>query len=198
MSQTMKLAVLASHRGSNFQAILDAITAKMLPAQVVLAISNNSSSEALTRAKKAGIATLHLSGKTHPDPAGLDAAMAFALTQAEADWVVTAGYMKKLGPSTLKEFGGRIVNIHPSLLPKYGGQGMYGKHVHEAVIANGETESGLTVHLVDGEYDTGPILKQKTVPVLPNDSVDDLAARVIQEEHKLLVETLRELCTQTK
>lgn len=188
-----RIAVLASHRGSNFQAILDAIDDGRLNSEVVLAISNNSGSEALVRASKRGIDTLHLSGKTHPDPAALDLAMAEALQQADAELVVTAGYMKKLGPKTLEAFKGKIINIHPSLLPKFGGQGMYGKRVHEAVIASGDTESGLTVHLVDGEYDTGPILNQQRVPVLPDDSADDLAARIIAEEHKLLVATLIEL-----
>ncbi len=188
-----KLAVLASHRGSNFQAILDAIEKGELRAEVVIAISNNSKSEALQRATKLGIATQHLSGKTHPNPDDLDSTMAQALEDAGPEIIVTAGYMKKLGPHTLDRFQGKIVNIHPSLLPKYGGQGMYGKHVHEAVISNGDTGSGLTTHLVDGEYDTGPILKQQVVPVLPNDSAEDLAARVIAEEHKLLVATLQDL-----
>lgn len=188
-----RIAVLASHRGSNFQAILDAIEAGRLQATVVLAISNNSGSEALMRAKRHNIATLHLSAKTHADPEDLDQAMAEALVEANADLVVTAGYMKKLGPVTLSAFSGRVVNIHPSLLPKYGGQGMYGKRVHEAVIASGDTESGLTVHLVEGEYDTGPILRQQKVPVLTSDTADSLAARIIAEEHKILVETLIDL-----
>lgn len=192
-SGAARLAVLASHRGSNFQAILDAIESGELNATVELAISNNSQSEALVRAKQRHISTLHLSGKTHPDPAALDHAMANALSSADVDLVVTAGYMKKLGPRTLKRFAGKVINIHPSLLPKYGGQGMFGMHIHEAVIAAKEAESGLTVHIVDGDYDTGPILKQHRVPVLPGDSATDLAARVLAEEHKLLVATLVEL-----
>lgn len=193
MSELKRLAVLASHRGSNFQAILDAIKGGRLAARVTLAISNNSQSEALTRANRAGIPTLHLSGKTHPEPEALDQAMAEALIAARADYVVTAGYMKKLGPNTLTEFQGRIINIHPSLLPKHGGQGMYGMRIHEAVIAAGDRESGLTVHMVDGEYDTGPILKQKVVPVLQGDTPETLATRIIAEEHELLVATLQAL-----
>jgi phosphoribosylglycinamide formyltransferase-1 len=188
-----QIAVLASHRGSNFQAILDAIANGQLNARVVLTISNNSQSEALARAARAKIPVLHLSGKTHPDPRELDQAMANALSKSNAELVVTAGYMKKLGPITLAKFKGKVVNIHPSLLPKHGGHGMYGMRIHEAVIAAGDQESGLTVHLVDGEYDTGPILKQQRVPVLSTDTADTLAARIIAEEHKLLVATLQEL-----
>ena len=187
------IAVLASHRGSNFQAIIDAIQAGHLNAEVVLAISNNSQSEAIKRAAKANIPTCHLSGMTHPDPETLDRAMAETLEASKAEFVITAGYMKKLGPVTLDKFRGRIINIHPSLLPKHGGVGMYGMRIHEAVIASGDQESGLTVHLVDGDYDTGPILRQKRVPVLADDRPEDLAQRIIAEEHKLLVETLQEL-----
>ncbi|MFN3238150.1 MAG: phosphoribosylglycinamide formyltransferase [Pseudomonadales bacterium] len=187
------IAVLASHRGSNFQAILDAIANGQLNATVVLTISNNSQSEALARAARASIPVLHLSGKTHPEPGELDQAMATALNESGAELVVTAGYMKKLGPITLAKFAGKVVNIHPSLLPKYGGQGMYGMRIHEAVIAAGDQESGLTIHLVDDEYDTGPILKQQRVPVLATDTAETLAERIIAEEHKLLVAALQEL-----
>jgi phosphoribosylglycinamide formyltransferase-1 len=98
--------------------------------------------------------------------------------------------MRKIGPKVLSAFSNRILNIHPALLPKYGGQGMYGHHVHEAVVANRESESGVTVHLVDGEYDTGPIVAQATVPVLPADTPDDVAARVLVQEHLFFSETL--------
>lgn len=188
-----KLGVLASHRGSNFQAILDAISDGSLNADVVVAISNNSRSEALIRAKKAVIQSHHFSGQTHPDPKALDQAIADALQAAGVDLVVTAGYMKKLGPITLERFSGKIVNIHPSLLPKYGGKGMFGMNVHQAVIDNGDSQSGLTVHLVDADYDTGPVLSQKIVPVEENDTPEVLALRIIAEEHKLLVNTLIEL-----
>lgn len=188
-----KLGVLASHRGTNFQAILDACENQRLNAEVVIAISNNSGSEALSRARRHNIATLHASSLTHPTPSSLDQTICAALTEANVDIVVTAGYMKKLGPETLSQFQGRIVNVHPSLLPKYGGQGMYGEHVHRAVLQSGDTETGLTVHLVDREYDTGPILNQRKVPVLPGDTIDDLSQRVLSEEHELLVQTLIKL-----
>lgn len=187
--------MLASHRGTNFQAILDACESGRLPANVVLAISNNSKSEALQRAQRLNIQTQHISSATHPDEQDRDQAICDALAHAKADYVVTAGYMKKLGPNTLSHFAGRIINVHPSLLPKYGGQGMYGQRVHQAVLDNNEQETGLTVHLVDGDYDTGAILSQKKVPVLPGDTVQSVADRVLKEEHELLVLTLAELLT---
>tara|TARA_R110002072_G_scaffold104099_3_gene228435 strand:- start:8018 stop:8614 length:597 start_codon:yes stop_codon:yes gene_type:complete len=188
-----KLGILASHRGTNFQAILDACSDGRLNAEVIVAISNNSQSEALARARRSSIETRHISSATHPSAADRDEAIRKELVEAKVDLVVTAGYMKKLGPKTLGEFAGRVINVHPSLLPKYGGQGMYGNRVHTAVLANGDTESGLTVHLVDKEYDTGPILNQRRVPVLPDDSVDSLANRILAEEHDLLVQTLIDL-----
>jgi len=185
-----KLGILASHRGTNFQAIMDACDDGRLKAKVVIAISNNSQSEALARAKRAGIETRHISGLTHPTDSAQDRAIQQALSAAEVDWVVTAGYMKKLGHETLATFKQRIINVHPSLLPKYGGQGMYGHKVHDAVLENGDTETGLTVHLVDGEYDTGPILSQRSVKVHDDDTASTLASRVLAEEHELLVQTL--------
>jgi len=185
-----RLGILASHRGTNFQAILDASDDGRLKAKVVIAISNNSQSEALARAKRAGIETLHISSLTHPSDSAQDKAIQLALSTAEVDLVVTAGYMKKLGPETLATYKQRIINIHPSLLPNYGGQGMYGSKVHEAVLNNGDTETGLTVHFVDSEYDTGAILSQRSVPVLADDTAITLASRVLAEEHSLLVQTL--------
>jgi phosphoribosylglycinamide formyltransferase-1 len=107
--------------------------------------------------------------------------------------VILAGYMKKLGMKTLEHYRGRILNIHPSLLPKFGGQGRYGIHVHEAVLAAGERETGATVHLVEGEYDQGTILSQCRVPVYTGDTADTLAQRVLVQEHRLLVETLEQI-----
>jgi phosphoribosylglycinamide formyltransferase-1 len=153
-------------------------------------ISNNSRSGAAERAVASGIRFAHLSTQTHPDPAALDAAIAAALSDAAAELVFLAGYMKKLGPAVLAAYAGRIFNTHPALLPKHGGQGMYGRKVHEAVLAAKETESGASIHLVDAEYDTGPVVAQCRVPVMPGDSVADLAARVQARERALVVETL--------
>jgi phosphoribosylglycinamide formyltransferase-1 len=189
----MNLAVLASHEGTTLQAVLDAVADGRLPARVVLVISNNRESGALRRAREAHVPWVHLSSTTHPDPERLDDAIVDALTDAGADMVLLAGYMKKLGPKVLGRYGGRIVNTHPALLPKFGGQGMYGNRVHAAVLAAGDTETGVSIHLVDAEYDTGRVLAQCRVPVLHGDSVDDLAARVQAREREFLVETLAEL-----
>ena len=189
----MRLAVLASHGGSLLQAVLDACKGNRLNTEIALVVSNNSGSRALSRAAQAGLPTLHLSSKHHPEPNALDSAVCQALVNAGADWVLLAGYMRPLGEATLQQFAGRILNVHPSLLPKYGGKGFYGTRVHEAVLAAGEAHSGATVHIVEGDYDTGPILAQVTVPVLPEDDVDSLQARVQSAEQKLLIETLAQL-----
>jgi phosphoribosylglycinamide formyltransferase-1 len=186
----MNIAFLASHRGSNIQAVIDACKDGHLHARPCVVISNNSDSEALMRAKQEGIPNYHRSAKTHPDPRQLDEEMMRILVRHQTEIVVLAGYMKKLGPNVLKQFQGRIINIHPALLPKYGGQGMCGPKVHEAVLASGDKETGATIHLVDEVYDHGAILSQCRVPVRTNDSVENLSLRVLECEHKLLVETL--------
>ena len=187
---SLRLGFLASHGGSNFQAILDAIAGGGLPADARLVISNNSASMALERGRKAGLDTLHLSNATHPDPNALDRAVLGALRERGVNLVVLAGYMKKIGPCVLAAFSRRIVNVHPALLPKYGGKGMFGMHVHEAVLSAGERLTGVTVHLVDSDYDRGPILAQAQVAVEPGDTPERLQARVLREEHRLFPETL--------
>ncbi|CAN5868443.1 phosphoribosylglycinamide formyltransferase [soil metagenome] len=186
----LKLVVLASHGGSNMQAIIDATRRGVLPAEVVVVISNNAGSPAAARAGKEGIPFHHLSGVTHPEFERLDVQIARVLSDADVDLVVLAGYMKKVGPRTINRFPGRIVNIHPALLPKFGGVGMYGVRVHQAVIDAGDAQTGVTVHLVDQEYDRGQIVAQCEVPVLENDDAEALAARVLEREHAFYVETL--------
>ncbi len=189
----MKLGFLASGSGTNMQAIVDACRDGRLPAEPVAVVGNNSRSKALERARRQGIPTFHLSSRTHPDPDALDAAIASVLGRSGADLVCLAGFMKLLGQRTLRTFQGRVLNIHPALLPKYGGRGFYGRAVHEAVLASGDTESGATVHLVDEFYDHGPILAQARVPVLPGDTPETLAARVLKREHLLFTDTLRRI-----
>lgn len=191
----MRLGILASHGGSNLQAIIDATRAGTLPAEVVVVIGNNARAMAAERARSAGIPFHHLSGKTHPDAGDLDAAICGVLEQAGVDLVVLAGYMKKVGPRTIQRFPRRMVNIHPALLPKFGGVGMYGMRVHEAVISAGDLVTGVTIHLVDGEYDRGPVLAQAEVPVRPGDDAETLAARVLQTEHEFYVQTLRRIAS---
>ena len=187
----LTLGILASHGGSNMQSIIDAIEAGRLDAQIVLVISNNKGSGALARARTHGLPHRHLSGAHHPDPADLDVAICGALTEAGAEVIVLAGYMKKIGPRTLEAFAGRILNIHPALLPRHGGPGMYGIHPHESVLAAGDEESGATVHVVDANYDEGPILRQRRVPVLPDDTPQTLQQRVLAVEHEIYVDVLR-------
>ncbi len=191
----MNIGFLASHNGSNMQAIVDACKSGILQASPVVVISNNGNSGALVRAKQEGIPCFHLSSKTHPDPQELDQSILDVMLKHEVDIIVLAGYMKKLGSRTLTHFAGRILNIHPALLPKFGGKGMYGIHVHEAVIASGETESGVSIHVVDAEYDTGPIIAQARVPVEPTDTPETLAARVLKREHTFFSETLQKIVT---
>jgi phosphoribosylglycinamide formyltransferase-1 len=177
----MKVGVLASHRGSILQALIDANI------DVALVISNNRDSGALQRAERHEIPHRYLNGRTHETAPGLDIAIRDALCEHDIDLVFLAGYLKKLGPKTLAAFRNRILNTHPSLLPKYGGQGMYGDRVYEAVLANRETTTGLSIHLVDGDYDTGPVVSQCTFPVEPGDT---LAARSVIRERAFAVETL--------
>jgi len=188
----LRMGILASGEGQTLQALLDAIAAGRLMAEVVMVVSNNADAGALRRAQAAGIATLHLSAVTHPDAVALDAALTQTLQDAGAEIVVTTGYMKRLGPQVMAAFARRMINVHPSLLPKYGGQGMYDRHVHAAVLAANELESGCSVHYVEGDYDTGPVIAQARVPVLIGDTVDSLAERVKQRERLLLVDVLQE------
>lgn len=186
----MNIGALASHEGTTLQAVLDACANGDIDGRVALVISNNADAGALRRARASGVPVAHLSGKTHPDPAALDRAIRDALQAAGIDVVLLAGYMKKLGPLTLGAYAGRVINTHPALLPRHGGQGMYGMHVHRAVIAAGDRVSGVTVHQVEDDYDTGPALAQRQVPVLPGDTPETLAQRVQASERQLLVEVL--------
>jgi formyltetrahydrofolate-dependent phosphoribosylglycinamide formyltransferase len=174
-----RLAVLASGRGSNLQAIIDHFDnlSRERIAKVVLVASNRADSPALIRAATASI-----------DIASFDAAddgsqLLALLRKFRIDLVVLAGYLKRIPATVIREYAGRIVNIHPALLPAFGGEGMYGARVHEAVIASGTTESGVTVHLVDDDYDRGPIIAQWRVPVEKSDTADSLAERVLAVEH---------------
>jgi len=189
---TLHLGFLASHGGSNMQAIIDVCKAGRLRAKPCVVISNNSTSMALQRAKNEGIPGFHISPQSHPGDAE-DREILRVLRLHGVDTVILAGYMKRLGPVTLAAYRGRILNIHPALLPKFGGQGMYGRHVHEAVLAAGEQVTGVTVHVIAENYDSGPILNQCRIPVEAGDTVETLSARVLKQEHRLYVETLQKI-----
>jgi phosphoribosylglycinamide formyltransferase-1 len=188
----LRIAVLASGGGTNFQAIQGRIAGGRLNAQVVLVISNNKDAYVLERARTAGIRTEHWSEKKAGSREAFVAGLLKLLEETRTELIVLAGYMKLIPAEVVKAYAGSIINIHPALLPKFGGQGMYGIHVHEAVLAAGEKESGASVHLVDAEYDRGTILKQRKVPVLPGDTPETLRDRVLDVEHELYSEVIAE------
>ncbi len=192
----LNIAAFGSGKGSNFLAILTALQRGSIPgAQISLVVSNNSRAGILDIARANSLPALHLSQKQFSDEAAYCDALLSALRSHGANFIVLAGYMKKLPPPVVREFRDRIVNIHPALLPRYGGEGMYGMHVHEAVLAAREKVSGATVHLVDEEYDHGAIVLQQTVPVLPGDTAETLAARVLVVEHEIYPEALRRIAS---
>jgi len=190
----MRLGFLASNNGSGMRAVVSAIEAGELEARACVVISNRRQAPALAFGREHGVETLFI--PTVPDAAAADRRLAEALGDASVDWVLLAGYLRKLGPVTLAAFRDRILNIHPSLLPRFGGQGMYGRRVHEAVIASGDTVSGASVHLVDEEYDHGAVLAQARVPVLLTDTAELLEKRVMAAEPGLYVDLLKRLCAQ--
>jgi phosphoribosylglycinamide formyltransferase-1 len=177
------------------QAVIDACREGRLDAEPRVVISNNSRSWALRRAADAGIPHYHMSTVTHPDDDNRDRAMVDVLERHGVDLVVLGGYMRKLGPETITRFRGRIVNVHPALLPRFGGRGFYGIAVHEAVLASGEGVTGATIHLVDEQIDHGPVLAQRRVAVEDGDTAESLAERVLAVEHSLYVDTLRRIAS---
>ena len=174
-----RVAVCVSGGGSNLQALLDRLQGAE-PARVVLVLSNRTDAGGLERARQAGIPAEVLA-----DPSDASEWIT-RLGRRDVDLLVLAGYLKLVPPGVVQKLAGRIVNVHPALLPNFGGPGMYGRRVHEAVLASGALESGPTVHLVDEVYDRGEILAQRRVPVLPGDTPELLAARVLEAEHRLL------------
>ncbi|WP_125778328.1 phosphoribosylglycinamide formyltransferase [Antribacter gilvus] len=190
----VRIALFGSGAGTTAAAVMEVVAAELPTARVCLVLGNNSRSGVLEGARERGVPALHLSSATHPDPDELDVATVSALDGAGADLIVLAGYLKKLGPQVLARYAGRIVNTHPALLPAYGGVGMYGDRVHAAVLADGATVTGASVHAVTAEYDEGPVLAQARVPVLPDDDVPSLRARVQAAEKELLLGWLREWC----
>ena len=183
MKGKIKISVLVSGGGTNLQALIDSANAGLLPgAEIALVISSREDAFALERAKKAGIKTAVIKDGRE---------LIKALEDAGTGLVVLAGYMKILRPDVIKRYARRIINIHPSLIPKYCGKGFYGIRVHRAVIAAGEKASGATAHFVDEGVDTGEIILQREVPVLESDDAETLAARVLETEHKILPEAVR-------
>ena len=187
----LRLAVMASGGGTNLQAIIDAAESGEIDARVAAVISNNSGAGALERARRHGIEAIHLSVKQFACGEEFDRALLDAFLTRRVDLIVLAGYMKLLSPAVVRAFHHRILNIHPALLPAFGGRGMYGMRVHRAVIESGARYSGVTVHLVDEQYDHGPIVAQKVVPVGQDDTPETLAERILVREHEIYKEVIQ-------
>lgn len=180
-----RIAVFASGSGSNLGALLDACRDGRIAGDVVLVVTDRDGCGALDRARAHGAATAVVPPAAFSDEETFAHALAHALGTHGVDVVLLAGYVKRIPPVLVRAFDGRMLNIHPSLLPAHGGPGMYGRRVHEAVLASGAAETGCTVHLVSDGYDDGPILAQVRVPVREGDTPETLAARVLAEEHRL-------------
>jgi len=185
-----RIAVLISGGGTNLQAVIDACEAKKIPGQVVGVISNKASAYGLERAKNHLIKELYIGKKNYPSPADRTGALIDALNEMQPDLVVLAGYLEILRPEFIEAFRGKIINIHPSLIPKYAGKGYYGLKVHQGVIENKEKYSGATVHFVDEMIDTGQIIIQESLRVLENDTPESLQKRVLKIEHDILVRSI--------
>ena len=185
-----KLVFFASGSGSNFQSVIDAIKNKEITASISGLITDNPKSGAIERAKANHIpvAVIPFSPESH-----FSVQIEQKLAEWKPDLIVLAGYLKKVPDSIIESFKNQIINIHPSLLPKYGGKGFYGQHVHKAVIDAGDTVSGCSIHFVNGEYDRGSIIKQIEVPVHPDDTPTSLGKRILTKEHKLLPYVINQL-----
>lgn len=184
----LKTAVLISGRGSNLQALIDACRTPNFPAEIVLVLSNVPDAFGLERARKADIPTAVIRHRDYPTREAFDAAMEARLKDAGVEFVCLAGFMRLLSADFVRRWEGRIANIHPSLLPAF-----KGLNVHEQVLAAGARVSGCTVHFVTPELDSGPIILQAEVPVLPGDTAESLAARVLEQEHRIYPEALKRI-----
>ena len=189
--QYLKIGFLASGAGSSARAVVAALEAGELAGEARLLVSNNRGAPALDFARAHGVAALCV--PTAADPEAADARIAQAMADHEVELVVMSGYLRRLGPKTLARYAGRVLNIHPGPLPEFGGEGMYGRRVHEAVLAAGVAESGVVIHLVDNEYDHGAAVARRAVRIEPGDTAETLEARVRAVEPAFFVETLQKL-----
>ncbi|MFH1416197.1 MAG: phosphoribosylglycinamide formyltransferase [Elusimicrobiota bacterium] len=187
----MRIAVLVSGSGSNLQALIDGCRSGYIPGQIVLVVSSKPDVYALARAAKEKIDAVVIEKKNYEDETAFTEDMLKALDDKKVDLVCLAGYLLRIAPEIINAYRNRIINIHPALLPSYGGKGMYGLRVHEAVLAGGDKYTGCTVHFVDEKYDHGTIIMQEKVPVLEGDTPETLAERVLEEEHKLFPKAVR-------
>jgi phosphoribosylglycinamide formyltransferase-1 len=191
----IRIAVLASGSGSNMQAIVDACNDGILKslAEVVLIVSNNANAFVLERAKKENIKSVCIERKNFKDEETFNKAILEKLKGVKIDIVCLAGYMRIIGRNILKVYDNKVLNIHPAILPKFGGKGMYGHFVHEAVVKSGEKKSGATVHFANEEYDSGKIILQKEVEVFEKDTTEDVARRVLEVEHQIYPKAIKKV-----
>ena len=197
MAESSKLAlgILASHRGTTAAALREAIATGRVSAEIAVVISNNANASVLADARSSGTPAYWIGGSRFADDEVRDTAILALLEQHRVDLILLLGYMRLLGPKTLGHYRGRILNTHPALLPRFGGKGMFGRNVHDAVIRSGDSRTGVTIHLVDDTYDTGPIVAQCEVPVRDGDSTESLEERVRQAEKRFLVDTIGRICS---
>lgn len=193
MEKKVQIAVFISGGGSNLQALIDATKMGLLSGEIALVVSSKKKAYGLERAKKENVDTFVFNNKNYSNPSDASDVIMNKLKEKKISYIALAGYLSLLPDEVVKTYKNRIVNIHNALLPKYGGKGMYGHYVHDAVIANKEKESGPTVHLVDEIYDNGKILEQIKIPVLESDTPETLAQRVLEQEHKLYPRVLDKL-----
>ena len=186
-----RIAVFASGRGSNFQAILEQIKKGFIPASIELCITNNPEAGIIEIAEANGIPVKIYPPKDYSDSQAFNQAILTALIEAEIDYIILAGYLKLIGRQIVDRYNNKIINIHPALLPSFGGKGMYGHHVHEAVFNRGVKLSGATVHLVNNEYDAGPIVLQKSVSIEDAISDEEIAKRVLKIEHEIFPQAVK-------
>ena len=183
--------MLASGNGTNLQAIIDACARGEIPGRVVVVVSNNPKARALERARRAGIPAVAMHHRAFPDRDTFDAKLAEILYSYEVDLICLAGFMRVLGSTFIRQFHERVMNIHPALLPAFGGLGMYGDRVHQTVLDSGVRFSGCTIHFANEAPDGGPIILQAVVPVHETDTAQTLAERVVAEEHRLYPEAVK-------
>ena len=188
------IAIFASGSGTNFKSIYHHLQLGNIPGQIVLTISNNSDSGAIEFAKKNNMPTLIINEERYPKQGDRYELLIQKLEGNEVDLICLTGYMKLLPKSIVHKYHNRVLNIHPALLPHFGGKGFYGMKVHEAVIASGTDESGVTIHFVDEKYDQGKIIVQEKVKVYRRDTAETLARRVLEVEHKLYPQVVKAFC----